>query len=423
MQTSKTFTVHFWLQMAKEKGGKAPIYARITVNQKRVEISLKRYTEVTFWDQNIKRSTARTPKAKALNLYLDQVYADLLECKKELARESSLVTAQTIKARFLGEDQEYKTLFDLVEYHKVNMVSTLTWGTLKNYFATEKYLLRFLKEKFKQDDIYLHQLSYRFIIDFEHYLRTAPSINKAQPLSNNGIMKHLERLKKLLNLALKLEWVEIDPFLRFSLRFKKQERHFLSQPELDRLEVLELKQENHRITRDIFIFSCYTGLPYTDVKNLKKKNIARGIDGEYWIFSRRAKNEQFLKIPLLKKAMEILDKYKDMEVSQGKSLLPVYSNQKLNTNLKEIAAILKVDKKLTFHSARHTFATTVTLSNGVPIETVSKLLGHTKLSTTQIYSRVIEKKVSEDMGILRRKLNLAIDNVAENNPLRKNNLN
>lgn len=179
-----------------------------------------------------------------------------------------------------------------------------------------------------------------------------------------------------------------------------------------KLEQLELNLEHHRVTRDIFVFCCYTGLAYSDVKNLSEKHIVRGIDGEYWIFSKRTKSGQLLKIPLLDKAIVILDRYKDPEGTPERLLLPVYCNQKVNEYLKEIRAVSGINKKLTFHSSRHTFATTITLANGVPIETVSKLLGHTKLSTTQVYARVLEKKVSEDMTSLRRKLSGRIEQVS-----------
>lgn len=420
MQTSKTFSIHFWIKTTRNKGVMAPIYARITIDQKRTEISLKRFTEVTYWDQEIKRSSAKTPQAKALNLYLDQVHADLLECHRQLKKELVLVTAQGVKARFLGEDQQFKSLMDLVNYHKTSMVSTLKWSTLKNYNTTENYLKRYLDNRMSTNDIYLNQLNYAFIIDFEHYLRTGRSINKGQPLHNNGIMKHLERLKKLLNLAVKLEWVDKHPFARFSLKFQKFDRDYLSKLELERLESLELAEEGIKITRDIFVFSCYTGLPYSDVKALRERHIVRGIDGEYWIFTKRQKNDQSVKLPLLKKALDILGRYADPAAPADQALLPIPTNQKINRDLKELATMLHINKKLSFHSARHTFATTVTLSNGVPIETVSKLLGHSRISTTQIYSRVLEEKVSTDMGSLRRALNEAIDEPEKNPNFLKN---
>lgn len=409
MQTSKTFSIHFWLSMAKKKDDLAPIYARITVDGKRAEISLKRFTSVTYWDTRSKRANSRTSEGKSLNVYLDQVYSDLLECQKQLLGESRYVTAQAIKARYLGEDEQHKTLIQLVSYHNKNMVSVLKPGTLKNYFTTERYIKRYLMNRLKTNDIFLKQLSYKFIIDFEQFLRTGRSINRSQPLKNNGVMKHLERLKKMMNLALRLEWIEKDPFVRFSLKFTKHQRAFLSQSELEVLETGLLSKEMHQKTRDVFVFACYTGLSYIDVKLLCDDHIVRGIDGDYWIFTKREKNDEAVKIPLLDKALDIIKKYDQGSKHKQKQLLPVFSNQKVNKYLKEIAVILKINKKLTFHAARHTFATTVTLSNGVPIETVSKLLGHTKLSTTQIYARVIEQKVSTDMRSLRNKLNSKVE--------------
>ncbi|HZJ36964.1 MAG TPA: site-specific integrase [Gillisia sp.] len=401
MRTSKTFSIHFWLNLAKKKGDMAPIYARVTVDGKRAEISLKRDISVTYWDAKSKRAKPRTPGAIMLNAYLDDAYANLLNCHKQLTAEFKLITAYNIKARFLGEDEQHKTLMELVDYHNKNMQSVLKSGTLKNYYTTEKYLKRFLKIKLKTNDISLKRLSYRFIIDFEQFLRNTPSINKVQPLNNNGVMKHLERFKKLFNLAMDLEWIEKNPISRFKLKFSKYEREFLSKLELQTLELGVLEQEAHIKTRDVFVFACYTGLSYIDVKLLTKNNIVKGIDGDYWVFGSREKTNKPVKIPLLNKALEIINKY---DGALTDSLLPVYSNQKVNTYLKEIALELGIPKRLTFHSARHTFATTVTLSNGVPIETVSKLLGHSKLSTTQVYARVMEQKVSTDIRNLKAKL-------------------
>ncbi len=404
MEPSRTFSIHFWLNTAKKKDNLAPIYARVTVNGKRSEISLKRQTSVTYWDTKSKKTTSRTPEGKALNSYLDQVHAKLLECHKQLSSGFELVTSKGIKARFLGQDKSHKTLLELIAYHNENMVGTLKFGTLKNYFTTENYIKRFLFKKKKVNDIYLKQLTYSFIIDFEQFLRKGPSINRSKPLKNNGIMKHLERLKKLMNLATELEWLDKNPFTRFKLKFNKHEKAFLSKDELEILENAKLREKGHQIVKDMFIFACYTGLSYIDVRMLAEDNISRGIDGDYWIFKQREKNEQFIKIPLLDSAWEILKKYAYHSKKNNGLLLPVYSNQKVNMYLKKITDSLNINKKVTFHSARHTFATTVTLSNGVPIETVSKLLGHTKLSTTQVYARVLEEKVSIDIQDLKNKL-------------------
>ena len=209
-------------------------------------------------------------------------------------------------------------------------------------------------------------------------------------------MKHLERFKKLTNLAIKLGWMEKNPFRDYKMKFDKFDRAYLNQRELKYIEETRFSRATLETTKDIFLFACYTGLSYIDVKNLSPENLIKGINGKDWIYCRQEKSQTPMKIPLLEKAQEILQKYRN-PVSEF--LLPVYSNQKTNNYLKEIASQCKIPKKLSFHVARHTFATTITLSNGVPIETVSKLLGHSKLSTTQIYARVVDQKIGEDMDL------------------------
>ncbi|WP_317130257.1 site-specific integrase [Aggregatimonas sangjinii] len=275
MRTSTTFSIHFWLSLAKQKDGFAPIYARITVDGKRAEISLQRQTSVTYWDTKAKRTTARTADGKALNTYLDQVYAKLLRCHKQLSSDFELVTAKSIKARFIGQDERHKSLLELVTYHNENMIGVLKAGTLKNYFTTERYLKRFLVRKKKTNDVYLKHLTYSFIIDFEQYLRKGPSLQNRNPLNNNGVMKHLERLRKLMNLAMDLEWLDKNPFDRFKLKFNKYEKAFLSKQELKIFENSELKEKKLQTVKDIFVFSCYTGLSYSDVKGLKADNVSR----------------------------------------------------------------------------------------------------------------------------------------------------
>ena len=272
---------------------------------------------------------------------------------------------------------------------------------MKNYYSTERYLHSFLNEKLKLPDIYLKQLNYGFILDFEQYLRTYQPKRASKTCSNNGAMKHLERLMKMVNLALRLEWLAKDPFRNYKLNFHKTERSYLSERELRLIEETTFSGAGYERVKDVFLFSCYTGLSYIDVKELKSQQLVLGIDGNLWIHTKREKTNEIVKIPLLPNAKEIIEKYrKDTRPDVLGKLLPVYSNQKTNSYLKVIAKTCGVHKHITFHTARHTFATTVTLSNGVPIETVSKMLGHTKLSTTQIYARVLQKKVGEDMGVL-----------------------
>jgi integrase len=208
----------------------------------------------------------------------------------------------------------------------------------------------------------------------------------------------------MINLGQRLGWITQNPFDSYKLSFRKVDRGFLTEKELQTIETKELGIERLQTVRDVFVFGCYTGLSYIDAINLRTDEINVGIDGQYWIFSKRQKTDTKLRIPLLPKALGIFEKYRKhpKSISRDK-VFPLISNQKLNSYLKEIADLCGIKKNLTFHLARHTFATTVTLSNGVPIETVSQVLGHKSISTTQIYAKVLEKKISEDMGQLRKK--------------------
>src|SRR5690554_1345922 len=400
MLNKETFSIQYQLRTEKENKGRTPIYVRIYAHGKRTRFSLRKTIPIDLWDPKKRRLQEDTREAFEINTFLDRIERDLENAYNQLQGEGKLITPHSVMARYLGKDQVKKTLLQLSEYHNHNMTAILKPGTLKNYFTTEKYIKRFLEIERNTEDIYLEHLNYAFIIDFEIFLRRNVAPLQSKLLSNNGVMKHLERLKKLLNLAVKLEWVPKDPFVRFTLRFERTERPFLSQNEVDQIQAHHFERETVNKIRDIFIFSCYTGLSYIDVKHLNKGDIVRGIDGSNWIYTIRQKTDQMMRIPLLAVAEGIILKYKS-EMQNQTALLPVYSNQKTNTYLKEIATQLKINKNLTFHCARHTFATTITLSNGVPIETVSKLLGHSKLSTTQIYAKVLEKRISDDIGNLK----------------------
>ncbi len=401
MKSKSTFTLIFFTRKSRSNPKQLSIYVRITVAGKRAEISLKRNVHVAQWDSIKTKGKGNTEKIRILNAYLDQVYTKLLQCHKELLEEDKIISSDAIKTRYLGEDDNSKTLRELISYHNGNMVRVLKAGTMKNYYTTEKYLHRFLDKKRKVKDMYLKQVNYRFITDFEHYLRDYKDSKKQLSMGNNGVMKHLERFKKIINLAIKLEWMRKNPFDRFQLKYDKYDRAFLTERELELLENTDFKSERLQRIKDCFVFSCYTGLSYVDVKELTEDNIVKGIDNNNWIYTKREKTDELVKIPILPKAWRVLQKYRSArEMDFVANILPISSNQKTNSYLKEIAKSCGIHKKISFHVARHTFATTVMLSNGVPIETVSKLLGHSKLSTTQIYARVVESKISEDINNL-----------------------
>jgi len=218
--------------------------------------------------------------------------------------------------------------------------------------------------------------------------------------NNNGMMKHMQRFKKVINFSLKNQYILHNPFNGFRIHFERTNRVYLLQDELQRLHEVKLNNSLCKM-RDVFLFACYTGLSYTDISKLSTKNLKKGNDNLMWIYIKRTKTNIPSNIPLLPPAVLLINAFK--KLYNGKTLFPIISNQKINKGLKRISALCGFNKKLTFHSARHTFATTVTLTNGVPIETVSKMLGHNNIKTTQIYARVIDSKVSQDMLILRQK--------------------
>jgi integrase len=408
MKTSKTFNVYFWLKKtSKKRNGQIPIYARVNVDGIRADISVKRSTTEESWCITSGRLNPRISKAKDINEYLDDVYAKLLDCHKQLHSENGLITSQAIKLRYLGKDKNFSTLAELIKYHADNELPMLEPGTAKNYSATIKYLFRFVKRKYNASDINIAVINYAFLAEFENYLRSCKPLRSSQPLKNNGIMKHMERFQKLMGIATKFGCIRVSPFNFYDFKFEQYDSDYLDFEELEKLVSLSIPEVGMQIVRDIFIFSCYTGLAYIEVKLLKKSDIVMGIDGEEWINVRRKKTNTPVKVPLLEEAKRILDSYSYFpNINNGHSLLPVYSNQKVNEYLKILAKRVHIKKHVTFHVARHTFATTVTLLNNVPIVTVSKLLGHTKLSTTQRYARVIEKKISKDMNQLKSKLKI-----------------
>jgi len=406
MQENSRLSVIFLTRKHEKKTEDLKIYARITVHGKRAEFSLNRSLKASLWDNNRKRGRGSSKYVLSLNKYLDQVFTQLHESHRQLIEEGKTITAAAIKMKYLGEEEDGKTLGDLIKYHNTTMHASLKAGTMKNYFITERCIKRFLKDEYNVEDILLKKLDYRFIVDFEQYIRKyKPKTRKV--CSNNGAMKHMERLKKMSKLAVRMDWLDKDPFVNYKLQFKKTERQFLTERELKLIEETTFNVPSTERIKDLFVFACYTGLSYIDVKELVQDHLVKGIDGNDWLFMKRTKTDTPLKIPLLRKAKVIIEKYNaQQDILNKNRVLPIYTNHFINRTLKDIATACSIRKNLTFHVARHTFATAITLSNGVPMETVSKLLGHTKLSTTQIYARVLEKKVGEDMQNLMINLDL-----------------
>lgn len=405
MRSTNTFGIHFVLRMSRGKNGKAAIYVRIVVNKSRSEIALKRMVNTTDWNRVKGMAKPKNVELKNLNSYLEETRGILTSHYQEFIVKKELVTAEAVKNKYLGIVEQENTLQSLMEYHNLHMKEVLAYGTLKNYFTTVKYLKEFLLKQFKKSDIYLTELDYQFITQFEYFLRTYEPTDHHKGMANNGVMKHLERFRKMVRLGVKLGWIEKNPFELYKLKMQKVERDFLTSEELSKIERKEFSVQRIQYAKDLFVFSCYTGIAYIDVMQLTPDNILLGTDGNRWIKTMREKTDTSVNVPILPKAAAIIEKYKGnpRAIAHG-TMFPVISNQKLNSYLKEVADLCGIKKHLTFHLARHTFATSVTLSNGVPIETVSKMLGHTTIRTTQIYAKVVEQKVSQDMANLKNRL-------------------
>ena len=405
MIDKQTFGVQFVGRKNKETVKNLTIFARITINGDVSEVSLKQSIASNDWNHITGAGKGRKSEIKELNQFLDLVRTRFNNIYRELLVEGDLPTVVMVKNHFLGIEEQGKSILDAFEYHKKVALGNLSDNTLKHYKTTEKYVKEFVKEQFKTSDVFLRSINYKFITDFEYFLRNRKPTDHQKPLQNNGVMKHIERFRKVVNLAQKLDWMKIDPFRNYQIKFKKVEIGYLQPDELERIEKAKFKIERLEFTRNIFVFSCYTGLAYIDVMQLRPEDIHLGNDGNNWIITNRQKTGNPLRIPILPKAWEIVKKYIDHPRSQfNGTVFPVISNQKLNSYLKEVADLSKISKNLTFHLSRHTFATSITLSNGVPIETVSKMLGHTSLKTTQIYARIVDSKISDDMNQLKKKL-------------------
>lgn len=403
MKTNQTFTILFWLFKAKMRNDKAPIYCRITINGKRAQFSVKRSIDPSKWNSSSGTAKGNAQEARILNSYLNKVRNELHRHFNLLEAKDEFITADTIKNSYLGITEEERSLIDTFEYHNNQMKELIGIDVVKathtKFETVLKKLKLYLKKQYKRSDLFLRELDHKFIVDFEYFLKVD------QNIGHNTTMKYIRNLKKVINMAVANDWLAKNPFASFKCSNKKVNRQILTVEELQIIAEKEFAIQRLEEVRDIFLFCCYTGYAFVDVEKLTPQDLIRGINGELWVYTNRKKTGTASNVPLLQPALEILEKYKEHPYCESKGkLLPVKSNQKMNAYLKEIADVCGIKKKLTMHIARHTFATTVTLSNGVPIETVSKLLGHTKLATTQIYAQVMEHKVSADMEQLGSRL-------------------
>ena len=396
-------SILFYAKKAKAAtNGLVPIYTRITINGKRIELSTNRFVEVSKWSTEAGKMKGTSEEARSINNHLDILKSQIRDVEMELIHKKTAVTTETIKSKLLGADDRARMLVPIFQDHN-NKIKELIGkeyapGTLERYTTSLKHTIEFMQWKYNISDIDITKIDHAFITDYEFWLRSVRNC------ANNTAVKYIKNFNKIIKICLANHWIEKNPFANYKPKVKEVERVYLTENEIQSIMEKEFKTERLSLVRDIFLFSCFTGLAYIDVKNLTKSHISFGIDGEKWIFTHRQKTESASKIPILPVTQMIIDKYENHpQCNNEDKLLPILSNQKMNAYLKELADICNIEKELTFHIARHTFATTVTLTNGVPIESVSKMLGHKNLRTTQHYAKVLDRKVSEDMKILKDK--------------------
>lgn len=400
-----SFSIIFVTQNGKPKAdGRVPILARITVNGEMCHFSTRQTILPDRWVAKDYRTMGRSPEEKQINEVLNEFKSTIKRKYESWISKGEVVTASKIKNSIMSLDENSKQLIELcdlfiADYEKLTASRGYGQESLFRYQLTRTRLQEFLKDEYKANDIPLADINKRMLDKLYLWLITE------KKLANNTATKFIHRCSSIYRVAYDNGWVKANPFKSVKLHLDKVDRGYLTQQELARMMQKEFATKRLELVRDIFAFSCYTGFAYIDVTRLTKDMLEERGDGTIWVCTHRQKTKVPVNIRLLDIPKMIIDKYAGQ--AKGDKLLPVPSNQKMNDYLKEIAAICGIDKPISYHVARHTFATQICLSNGVPMESVSKMLGHTNIKTTQLYARITDQKVSHDMEILAQKLNAA----------------
>lgn len=393
-----TFKVLFLIKPSRvSKSGECPVSMRITINGMRIETTMTLSVEPAKWNKLAEKVVGKDRKSQEINNRLDTIRLRIMEIYRELEFEAAEVTPKIILDRYLGrEDESRKKLLVVFEEHndrcrKLSGVD-MAPSTVMRYETSYRHTAEFIQLFYKKDDVYLEEVNHQFIKDYEFFLKTERKCN------HNSATKYLKNFKKIIRIALANEWIKKDPFVNIKFTLEEVERDFLEDHELEKLINRKFEFERLSIIRDAFIFCCFTGLAFTDVKSLKKEHLALDNEGVTWIRKRRNKTNNMCNIPLMEIPMLILERYKSHPSCIRKGvLLPIPTNQKMNAYLKEIAELCGIHKQLSTHTGRHTYATSVCLANGVSIENVAKMLGHSDTKMTRHYARVLDKSILQDM--------------------------
>jgi site-specific recombinase XerD len=400
----KNFNLLFYLKKRSNYvDGKLPVYMRVSVNGTRSEMSVGRQCEPANWNSAACRKIGMKADVREFNAYLDAIQAKVYEVHRGLIDKGEQITAEHVRDVLTGVTGRPKMILEIFQDHNKKIKELIGKGfahsTVTKYNTCYDHTAEFIKAQFGKNDLEIQKLNYEFISDYEFWLKSKKSC------AHNTVMKYLTNFKKIVMICVKNGWLTQDPFSNYRMSRQNVNRSALTEIELEGIAQKDFETERLNQIRDVFLFCCFTGLAYIDVYQLRRQDIVDGVNGEKWLIVSRQKTDSQSRIPILPLALQILDRYEDHpQCAVTSRLLPVLSNQKMNSYLKEIADLCRINKVLTFHLARHTFATTVTLTNGVPIESVSKMLGHTSIKTTQIYAKIVDRKISDDMNLLKAKL-------------------
>lgn len=392
----KSFSVLFFIKKGKLlKNGEAPVCMRITVNGCMVDISIKRSCPVNLWNQAKENSKGKDRMSVELNHYLEITRSHVHQIYRELETSGKVITVDLVRKLFYGVDEDSKTLLQVFREH--NEQSRKLIGkdfvskTVQRYETTTRYLEEFIKKEYQLSDIALNNLEANFISKFDVFLK----IEKG--CAQNSAITRLKNLKKIIRIALENDWIKKDPFAYYRFKPEKTDPEFLTMDEIKIILAKEFTIKRVEQVRDVFVFCIFTGLAFSDVKDLSPEHLVKDNKGELWIRKNRQKTKIMCNIPVLPVAASILDKYKDVAECTGK-LLPVLCNQRMNSYLKEIADVCGIHKNLSTHIARHTFACTVALGQGISKEVLQIMMGHTSIKTTEIYAKLPIQYVSQNIG-------------------------
>lgn len=387
--------------------GKAPIFIRLTIDRKRGEMSLGQKVHLQNWDQQKGYMRGASIEARLINNAIDAAVVKIKQLYEHLCCNEDYVSAEMVKNAYQGKHEKQRTLMEVMEFVVDRMKQKVegnkrSRATLTKWNTAKDKVIAFLEAEYQARDISLRKVKMSFAEDFVDYLTLKEGIG------NNTSMCYLKKVRSVLRTAVEREWLDRNVLTGYQCSYIEPEKDVLDETELFTLYKKRMPMERLEEVKDAYLFMCFTGFAYKDASNLTPDHIVKFFDGEEWIVKNRQKVTKTIcreSVPLLPIAKEIIAKYKGHSHCKAKNLLlPIHSNQKYNAYLKEVADICGIEKNLTTHTARHTFATTVTLANGVPIETVSAMLGHKSIKTTQIYAKIVAQKISTDMSALKRKL-------------------